>query len=276
LTLGKPKVQVKTVNAEKIVTWTFLSLNRKTSSWSLSSYSNSNYPHPTGELQCCQLSLFKNINVVIIDDKLYTRNFYHLSENKPFWWWVESAELDKIDRTIISLLAENPEISQREIADILKISQPAVSMRVRELKRRGIITHFVGVNLERSGLCLAKVDIVCSDTEPILKFFEKCPRCWNVLVTSGRHNLCLFFVSEDLKSLHACINQHIRKRNDIKEVEFNLVITPLRDLIIPLRVRDEREEISPCEKSCGECTYYALDRCLGCPRTIFYKGNILG
>jgi hypothetical protein len=83
-------------------------------------------------------------------------------------------------------------------------------------------------------------------------------------------------VSEDLKSLHACINQHIRKRKNIKEVEFNLVITPLRDLIIPLKVTGERRETSPCEKSCGECTYYALDQCLGCPRTIFYKGNILG
>jgi hypothetical protein len=79
-------------------------------------------------------------------------------------------------------------------------------MRIRELKSRSIITNFVGANLERASLRLAKVDITCSDTEPVLKFFEKCPRCWNVLVTSGRHNLCLFFVSEDLASLHALIN----------------------------------------------------------------------
>ena len=184
--------------------------------------------------------------------------------------------LDKIDKIIVSLLSENPEVSQSEMANFLKISQPAVSMRIRELKNRGIITHFVGANLERASLRLAKVDITCSDTEPVLKFFEKCPRCWNVLVTSGRHNLCLFFVSEDLTSLHACIDQHIRRQQNIKEVEFNLVITPLKDLVVPLKIAREKQEISPCEKSCNECTYYLRSRCLGCPRTTFYKGDILG
>lgn len=186
------------------------------------------------------------------------------------------SRLDKIDKRIVSLLAENPEISQSDMANFLKISQPAVSMRIRELKNRGVITRFVGVNLKRASLRLAKVDITCSDTESVLKFFEKCPRCLNVLVTSGRHNLCLFFVGEDLTSLHACIDQHIRTQRNVKEVEFNLVITPLKDLVVPLRITKEKQEVSPCEKSCNECTYYLRGRCLGCPRTIFYKGNVLG
>jgi len=186
------------------------------------------------------------------------------------------SRLDEIDKMILSLLAENPEISQNEMANFLKISQPAVSMRLRELKKRGIITHFVGVNLRRANLRLAKVDITCSDTESLLRFFERCPRCWNVLVTSGRHNLCLFFVSEDLTSLHACIDQHIRTQPHIKEVEFNLVITPLKDLVLPLKTTKEKQEISPCEKSCSDCAYYLPGRCLGCPSTTFYKGEILG
>lgn len=183
-------------------------------------------------------------------------------------------KLDEIDKIILSLLAENPEISQSKIANFLNISQPAVSMRIRELKNRGIITHFVGVNLQRASLSLAKVDITCSDTEPVLKFFEKCPRCLNVLVTSGRHNLCLFFISEDLESLHACIDQHIRTRHDVKEVEFNLVITTLKDLVVPLRVTKEKKETSPCEKSCNKCSYFLRGRCLGCPRTTYFKGNM--
>ena len=186
------------------------------------------------------------------------------------------SRLDKIDKMIVSLLAENPEISQSEMANFLKISQPAVSMRIRELKDIGIITHVVGANLEKASLRLAKVDIVCRNTEPVLKFFEKCPRCLNALVTSGRHNLCLFFVSEDLTSLHACIDQHIRRQPNIKEVEFNLVITTLKDLVVPLKMIREKQEIYPCEKSCSECAYYLPGRCLGCPSTTFYKGDILG
>ena len=184
--------------------------------------------------------------------------------------------LDSTDKMIVSMLSENPDISQSEMAKSLKISQPAVGMRIRELKNEGIITHFVGVNLKKADLNLAKVDITCSDTENMLKFFEKCPRCLNALVTSGRFNLCLLFLSEDLTSLHACIDQHIRQHENVSEIEFNLVIASMNDLIVPLKITKEKEETTPCKKLCNQCAYYLSSRCQGCPSTTFYKGRILG
>ena len=41
--------------------------------------------------------------------------------------------MDDKDRELISLLEENPELSQREIADNLGLSQPSVGMRLKKL-----------------------------------------------------------------------------------------------------------------------------------------------
>jgi len=51
-------------------------------------------------------------------------------------------EMDRTDKKIISLLMENPDISQSEIASHLKMSQPAIYTRIRRLKNRGIINSF--------------------------------------------------------------------------------------------------------------------------------------
>ncbi|MBN1861231.1 MAG: winged helix-turn-helix transcriptional regulator, partial [Candidatus Thermoplasmatota archaeon] len=47
--------------------------------------------------------------------------------------------LDEKDRKIISLLHDNHEISQEEIAKKVKLSQPSVAMRIKRLKERGIL-----------------------------------------------------------------------------------------------------------------------------------------
>ena len=46
----------------------------------------------------------------------------------------QSIKLDDKDRKIISLLHDNQEISQEEIAKIVHLSQPSVAMRIKKLK----------------------------------------------------------------------------------------------------------------------------------------------
>ena len=52
--------------------------------------------------------------------------------------------MDEKDRRILSLLRENPEIRQREIARLVGISQPSVGARIKKLKERGLISYVVG------------------------------------------------------------------------------------------------------------------------------------
>lgn len=185
-------------------------------------------------------------------------------------------KIDELDKRILSLLVENSGLSQSEITRFLKISQPAVAARLRKLKNRGIIACQIGVNLKKTKLGFVKIDVSTKNSGKILKLFEKCPLFLNGFITSGKRNLCLFLVSEDLASLDACMDCHIRSNPNVSDVEFSVVFSSARDFISPLKMIRKKTEISPCGGRCDSCSYYKSDRCLGCPSTIYYKGVLFG
>lgn len=189
---------------------------------------------------------------------------------------MESLEkLDETDRKIITLLVENPDISQSAIARHLNLSQPAIHARIRKLKDKGLIACMVGLNLKKTNFYIAKIEMTAKDPWKVLDFFSNCPMYVNGLITSGKHNLCLFFISEKLQAIESCINHHIRKNPNVMDVEFNVVITPAKDFVVPIKMWHEKKEASPCGKRCTEEPCYPSGKCLGCPATVFYKGNLL-
>lgn len=182
--------------------------------------------------------------------------------------------LDEIDKKIVSLLVENPEISQRAIARHLKMSQPAICTRIRRLRSSGIISHLIGVNLKKTKCYITKIDMTAKDPWKVLNFFKDCPMYLNGVITSGKHNLCLFFISDKLQAIECCIDSHIRKNPNITDVESNVVITYAKDFAAPIKLWREKKNISPCGKRCTKQPCYPSEKCLGCPATVFYKGTL--
>lgn len=188
----------------------------------------------------------------------------------------EFLDLDKRDRAVLSLLEKDPEMSQSDIAEKLKISQPSVSARIHKLKQKGALAHVVGMNLKKVNLYMAKVDVIASNTSSVLDIFKDCPYFLNGLIVSGRHNLCLFFIGEDISTLEAIVDGHLRNNPLVKSAEVSIVITPMRDLIMPLRMSFDFSDSPPCGNGCNckECVHHVSDRCLGCPVTNSYSGKI--
>jgi len=71
------------------------------------------------------------------------------------------------------------------------------------------------MDLKRVGLHLAKVDITARNVETVLKHFKKCPFYYNGLMVSGTHNLCMFLVGEDISTLEALVEHHVRRDPDV-------------------------------------------------------------
>jgi Lrp/AsnC family leucine-responsive transcriptional regulator len=184
--------------------------------------------------------------------------------------------LDETDRKVISLLAKNPELSQSEIGNLLKISQPAVGARIHKLRKQGVIDHQVGVNLRKAKLGISKIDVSTNNSAKILEIFEKCPLFLNGFVTSGKHNLCLFLLFEDLASLNACMDCHLRGNPLVSDAELSVVVSSARDVIVPMKLVRRKTEVSFCGEQCDKCYYHKSERCFGCPNTIHYRGVLFG
>jgi len=184
-----------------------------------------------------------------------------------------SLRLDKKDKEIITLLNENPSISQDIIAMKINLSQPSVAMRLKKLKDIGAIVNVYGMNPLKMGLYLAKIDVVTNNTTKILNMFRDCPYFLNGFIVSGKSNLSLLFVGEDVATLEAIVDGHLRPNKEIQNVEFNIIIGVAKDLILPVKMSIKRDDSPPCgiDVSCKDCSIYG-NRCLGCPVTGHYKG----
>jgi DNA-binding Lrp family transcriptional regulator len=180
--------------------------------------------------------------------------------------------LDEKDRKIIALLHDNHDISQEEIAKAVKLSQPSVAMRIKKLKERGIIDYISGVNLNKVGMYLAKVMVRTTNTTKILNMFRNCPFFLNGFVISGSENLMLLFAGEDLASLESIIDCRIRPDKDVQSADFNIIISSIKDFIMPIRFVERPLNKPPCGVEYKTCQAYAENRCFGCPATNRYKG----
>jgi Lrp/AsnC family leucine-responsive transcriptional regulator len=184
-------------------------------------------------------------------------------------------KLDEKDKKIITLLSENPNVSQATIAMKINRSQPSVAMRLKRLKEMGAIANVCGMNPSKMGLYLAKVDITTNNTTKILDTFRGCPYFLNGFIVSGKSNLCLFFVGENIGTLEAIVDSHLRPHKKIQNVEFNIIVGVAKDLITPIKMNIESSDRPPCgiEFTCKDCSVYG-DRCLGCPVTGDYRGSL--
>ncbi|MCX9084706.1 MAG: Lrp/AsnC family transcriptional regulator [Candidatus Methanoperedens sp.] len=188
----------------------------------------------------------------------------------------EFLDLDKRDREILSLLEQCPEMSQSEMAEKLKISQPSISARIHKLKKKGALSHIVGMNLKKVDLYMAKVDVVANNTSSVLDIFKDCPYFLNGLIVSGRNNLCLFFVGEDISTLEAIVDGHLRGNPLVKSAELSIVISTMKDFVMPIKMNFDYSNTPPCGNGCNckECSHHISNRCLGCPVTKSYNGKI--
>lgn len=183
-------------------------------------------------------------------------------------------KLDKKDRTIISLYAKDPNVSQEDIARVINLSQPSVAMRIKKLKESGALETQTGINPLKMGLYMAKVDVASNNPTEILRMFKNCPYFANGFSISGKHNLCLLFVSESIATLEAIVNGHIRPNKSVTDVDFNIVIASEKDFVVPSILTPDITETPPCGVliQCRNCESFKDGKCLGCPATGQYEG----
>lgn len=183
-------------------------------------------------------------------------------------------DLDSKDRIIISMFAKDPNVSQDEVAKEVQLSQPSVAVRVRKLKESGAIQTQTGINPLKMGLYMAKVDIASNNPSVILEMFHDCPYFANGFTISGRNNLCLMFVSENIATLESIVNGHLRSSKYVKELDFNIIVSAERDLVLPTILTPEHHKEPPCgvDLECVNCKSFKAKKCMGCPVTGQYQG----
>ncbi len=174
----------------------------------------------------------------------------------------EKLKLDDIDRQIITLVQENPNLTHTQIAEKINRSQPTVGMRIKKLEKEGILQFQPGINFKKVQLHLATVEINTRNPEEVLEMGTCCPFMLNAFRLSGDHNICILLASSTLSKLDAIVNYHFRKNPEVSSVSMEIVTDIAKDFVLPIDFDSEHHEPND-EVGCGEKCKYKLAKMRG-------------
>lgn len=166
-----------------------------------------------------------------------------------------SLKLDDVDKMIISLVQDDPNITHTQIAEKINRSQPTVGMRIKKLEKNGILQFQPGINFKNADIHLATVEVKTNNPEQVMDMAKYCPFMLNAFKLSGNHNISILLASSDLKKLDAIINYHFRANPDVSSVSMEIVLDIAKDFILPVDF-DSDNHIPTLENGCGNnCKY---------------------
>ena len=174
----------------------------------------------------------------------------------------EKLKLDDIDRRIITLVQDDPNLTHTQIAEKINRSQPTVGMRIKKLEKEGILQFQPGVNFKRIDLFLASVELNTKRPNDILDMAKFCPFMLNAFRLSGSHNIMILLASSKLDKLDNIVNYHFRSNPEVQSVAMNMVTEIAKDFILPVDF-DSEEHIPTLEAGCGEKCKYKLAQAKG-------------
>ncbi len=169
----------------------------------------------------------------------------------------DKLKLDEIDRKIISLLQEKPNLTHTEIAKNVNRSQPTIGMRVKKLKASGVFKVQAGVNLKNIELFAAIASISTETPEKVMKIAQICPFMINCFKITGEYNILLLLASNKLEDLDAIINNHFRSKDSAEKVKMELIIDVAKDfiMVIDFITQETHDPTDPdkCGPNCRHC-----------------------
>ena len=167
----------------------------------------------------------------------------------------DKLKLDEIDRQIISIVQEEPNLTHTEIATRVNRSQPTIGMRIKKLEKSGVLQFQPGINFKKVELFLAIVNLKTRNPERMMEMARFCPFMLNAFRLSGEHNISLMITSSKLEKLDNVVNYHFRDNDDVQLVSMEIVTDIAKDLILPIDFDSEDHEPN-LEYGCGEkCKY---------------------
>ncbi len=163
----------------------------------------------------------------------------------------ERLKLDDIDRQIISIVQEDPNITHTDIAERINRSQPTVGMRIKKLEKSGVLVFQPGINFKKVNLFLATVEVKTKNPDDLMEMAKCCPFMLNAFRLSGEHNISILLASSKLDKLDNIINYHFRRNPDIGSVSMEIVTDIAKDFILPIDFESENHNPT-IEDGCGE------------------------
>ena len=156
----------------------------------------------------------------------------------------DSIKLDNIDKKILSLLKNNARNSVSKIADLIKLSVPATSDRIKKLEDLDIIKGYKAIiNSRKIGLDLLALITIISESssnyEKIIEFVNQTDEIVECFATTGRGSHILMIETRNTDSLEKLLRA-IQSWPNVIRTETKIILSENKIFNAPL-VKNNKE-----------------------------------
>ena len=150
----------------------------------------------------------------------------------------DSVNLDNIDKKILSLLKNNARNSVSKIADLIKLSVPATSDRIKKLEDLDIIKGYKAIiNSRKIGLDLLALITIISESssnyEKIIEFVNQTDEIVECFATTGRGSHILMIETRNTDSLEKLLRA-IQSWPNVIRTETQIILSDNKIFNTPL------------------------------------------
>jgi DNA-binding Lrp family transcriptional regulator len=141
--------------------------------------------------------------------------------------------MDEIDKKIIGKLRENSRASYKEIARVVKISDVAVHKRIKNLRKREVITRFtVTVDQKKLGkMTTAILMLKCEvgSAPEIAKKLAETLDISEVYTTIGEYDIVAKIRTDNMDTLKELVEKKLRMTKGIHEIRTSVVFDSFKE-----------------------------------------------
>ncbi|TFG29200.1 MAG: Lrp/AsnC family transcriptional regulator [Promethearchaeota archaeon] len=145
----------------------------------------------------------------------------------------QAFKMDEIDKKIITLVQEKPNLTHTQIAEKVDRSQPTVGMRIRRLEEQGVLQFQAGINLKAADMYFARVDVKTNYPSEIYELVQKCPFMLNAFRLSGNMEVSILMAGFSIEDIDKIVNTHLRSNSEVLMVSIDIITDIMKDFIIP-------------------------------------------
>lgn len=188
-----------------------------------------------------------------------------------------------IEIAITNALISDPQSSYIQISSALNLSRHTIKKRIEEMLKQNKIKFFLGVNYQKLNLDLMLLTfhtINITSLNDLFQELQSCPRVFSIVKDLSKSSLQVLFGVEksgDVSS-NPCINIIEKWQSDtrVKECTIQALYPELSPLFIPFTIKNmpQKDFLSPCRANCAVCEKFLEGKCMGCPASKSYKGNL--
>ncbi|MFO8018823.1 MAG: Lrp/AsnC family transcriptional regulator [Promethearchaeia archaeon] len=146
----------------------------------------------------------------------------------------KSFQMDEIDRKIVKIVQEHPTITHTKIAQKVERSQPTIGLRIKKLRKNGILEYQAGMNLRTADVYLGRVDMNTDNPDKYIELVDECQYIINAYRISGKNNLSILIAHDQIDEIEKIVNNQFRNKLDVSNVTLNIISQVAKDFILPV------------------------------------------